>query len=407
MDFTLNDPVANATNDAWFILPEELRPWYSSEMAYLQNVATLIKRYDATHPNGRSRPVSMYNDRFKVFDGQLETTVGDTGLDWAMMGLYVTPQPFNTRAARIALGADRIAEAASNTSTEPIGVFELQEDFNTSSLNSLRAALGGVSAADAMEQVIRADVYQGLLRGIEKIQLFVGCDCTGMSTFHDQLDAYITVSTDLNGPLGLSNVFLEGEDRNDFQATVLTGPTSVSWSGVLDNNPATKTIDTVTVGDIAYGGDRYLFLTNSSNSPLTIRVDGLPIGIADITDIFANASDLNVVESTGEMFLSMDPFEVIGLQIESVINADANGDGLVGGSDFLAWQRGHGSSGATTLAGGDFNYDGVVNDDDLSVWQDLATGAGAVAASATVPEPSTLCLAGCIAGLFVARRTRR
>ena len=48
-------------------------------------------------------------------------------------------------------------------------------------------------------------------------------------------------------------------------------------------------------------------------------------------------------------------------------SADFNGDSLVNGADFLAWQRGYGKP-ASTPADGDANGDGNVNAQDLAVW---------------------------------------
>jgi len=90
-------------------------------------------------------------------------------------------------------------------------------------------------------------------------------------------------------------------------------------------------------------------------------------------------------------------------------NADFNGDGGVDGSDFLAWQRGFGATGAQ-LEQGDANSDGAVDAADLAAWN-TAFGADAVTASANaltlaIPEPTTmgLSLAAGIWAVAVARR---
>jgi len=390
MDFTLNDSTANATVSAWYTNPEELRPWRSQEMNYLHIVVDEIKSHD---PLGR--PVSMYNPTHRS-SSQLDTITGQ-GLDETLMGVYVTPVPFATRGARVANGADRILTSANSTSTKPVMGVQLSEDFNAADLSGLQAALGGATPAAAIKQVIRHDVYQGLMRGIEGVQIWSGCDCrTGLTTYSEQLDGYISVSEDLNLGLNLSDVFLQGESRSDFQATVLTGPTTVTHDST--------TIDTITLSDIAYGDDRYLFLANSSNSPLTISVDGLPAGIPQINDLFTNAPELSVTTATGQMLLDMAPLEVIGLQIQDISNADANGDGDIDGVDFLTWQRGLGTSGATTVANGDYNYDGLVDGFDLSVWgNQYGTGTAVLAASAVVPEPSTALLLLCAAAIGLVR----
>jgi hypothetical protein len=387
MDFTLNDPLANAITEKWYTLPEELRPWMSEEMNYLSIVADEVKQHD---PLGR--PVSMYNPNNRQAS-QLDTIIGQ-GLDETLMGVYVTELPFATRGARLGLGLDRIITSANTTGTSPIMGAQLSVDLDPTDLAGLQAALGGVSAAAAIEHVIRHDVYQGLLRGIEGVQIWSGHDNRpGLTTFSEQLDGYISVSEDLNLGMNLSDVFLQGESRTDFVATVLAGPTSVSYIG----SPADYTVDTITLSDIAYGDSRYLFLANSSNSPLSISVAGLPAGVSQIQDLFLNAPELAVNPSTGQMLLNMEPLEVIALQIENVSDADANGDGDVDGSDFLAWQRGFGATDATTVAGGDFNYDGLVDSFDFGVWDSQYGTLGAPAPLvATVPEPSSMLLLSCL-----------
>lgn len=90
-------------------------------------------------------------------------------------------------------------------------------------------------------------------------------------------------------------------------------------------------------------------------------------------------------------------------------NADFNSDGVVDGSDFLAWQRGFGTSGAQ-LDQGDANGDGAVDAADLAAWN-TAFGAGVVMTNANtlalaVPEPMTFgpTIAAGMLAIAVARR---
>lgn len=71
-------------------------------------------------------------------------------------------------------------------------------------------------------------------------------------------------------------------------------------------------------------------------------------------------------------------------------SADFNGDGVVDGSDFLAWQRGFGALDAT-LEQGDANDDGLVDAADLNVWRDAfgtIAPTGVATAASSVPEPT-------------------
>lgn len=94
--------------------------------------------------------------------------------------------------------------------------------------------------------------------------------------------------------------------------------------------------------------------------------------------------------------------------ISPVIDADFDNDGVVDGSDFLIWQRGFGTSGATNAVG-DADGDADVDGDDLAGWAArYGVGTTATTFAAAVPEPaaaSLLVVAGF--GWIVARRRRQ
>ena len=50
-------------------------------------------------------------------------------------------------------------------------------------------------------------------------------------------------------------------------------------------------------------------------------------------------------------------------------SADADGDSIVDGADFLAWQRGFGMTSGATREDGDFVGDGDVDSHDLDIWR--------------------------------------
>ena len=71
-------------------------------------------------------------------------------------------------------------------------------------------------------------------------------------------------------------------------------------------------------------------------------------------------------------------------------SADFNLSGAVNGTDFLAWQRGHGTKSGASITIGDANRDGAVDVLDLTIWNTFFAGPpfAAVAASTAIPEPA-------------------
>lgn len=93
-------------------------------------------------------------------------------------------------------------------------------------------------------------------------------------------------------------------------------------------------------------------------------------------------------------------------------SADFDGDGLVGGADFLTWQRNYGTLLGATHALGDSDGDGDVDIDDLAAFQSVfgpsPVFSGPVSGIFAVPEPGTLGLALLLAaGLWGWRGRRR
>jgi beta-glucanase (GH16 family) len=77
--------------------------------------------------------------------------------------------------------------------------------------------------------------------------------------------------------------------------------------------------------------------------------------------------------------------------------ADATGDGVVDGADFLKWQQKLGTPNPAGPTDGDFNFDGDVDAADLDVWKDQSGGGSRAeeaeqGAALQVPEPSAAML---------------
>ena len=70
--------------------------------------------------------------------------------------------------------------------------------------------------------------------------------------------------------------------------------------------------------------------------------------------------------------------------------ADFDSDGFVTGLDFLAWQRGSGTTGGAVLSDGDANFDGNVDGNDLAIWDTQYGTSVTVASFSTTPASAPL-----------------
>jgi autotransporter-associated beta strand protein len=172
-------------------------------------------------------------------------------------------------------------------------------------------------------------------------------------------------------------------------------------------------------GGIAYTGD-----TQVTDGTLSIANPGLTLADgADVllttgavfdlnfsgTDTIRSLFIDNVPQSVGTYGAAELPGLITGigfLQVTTVPvteNADFNGDGIVDGADFLAWQQNAGGAGGQ--AQGDANGDSTVNAADLAIWNSHFGGTSAVGAAAAVPEPTSAALV-LFAACGLARRRR-
>ena len=79
---------------------------------------------------------------------------------------------------------------------------------------------------------------------------------------------------------------------------------------------------------------------------------------------------------------------IVSFEISANPSADFDADGSVDGFDFLAWQRGYGTSIGAVLADGDADRDGDVDAEDLVIWHSGYGGAPLSSPATPVPESS-------------------
>lgn len=86
-------------------------------------------------------------------------------------------------------------------------------------------------------------------------------------------------------------------------------------------------------------------------------------------------------------------------------NADFDGNGSIDGDDFLAWQRGLGTSSGASSSQGDADNDGDVDADDLVVWSNQFGSQTQLSSSTVIPEPASLLT--CVIGTALVSCVRR
>jgi hypothetical protein len=171
--------------------------------------------------------------------------------------------------------------------------------------------------------------------------------------------------------------------------------------GVFPNsNTGDKLIVT---GQAALGGVLNVSRINELSLPDPSFVYTVVTG-SSISGIFANAptQGARVVADFGSFQINYSPTSVTLSNFLPRFSADFDDDGDVDGDDLIKWQGDYGPGGGSD-ADGDNDSDGA----DFLAWQrQLGSGLPSAAASATVPEPTTLPLA-IVATVGIWRHRRR
>jgi hypothetical protein len=137
--------------------------------------------------------------------------------------------------------------------------------------------------------------------------------------------------------------------------------------------------------DMDFSTKTYDFMING------VKMNSAPIQFYNTAS--TNAAKFFISRGTNQAGSIVDDVRIEATSNFPVItnNGDFDDDGDVDGADFLAWQRGLGTTSGAALGDGDGNDDGAVNATDLSIWRvGFSVGGGGVSA---IPEPATASLA--------------
>ncbi len=278
----------------WYLQPEELRYWRRNEMTYLDVATQTIRQTDPL-----KRPVWMYDPGHRVAEGLAHTA---KRLDICGKGIYTnySGQRDSRIWVRWSIEQEIEAIAKANPSAIPIAVPEMFQQ-------------PAPEHVAMIPKWVRHDVYMGLLSGAKGVVVFSMRRRPKFPAHEAYYKAYATVARELCGKLGLGQVFLFGQKRNDIKIDVLDGPRQIApKEGTGGIRPPARTYPPVSILDLAHKKDRYLFAVNSANVPVRIRVSGLPTAKIVGDDVFDRAEPIDVDDGAFEWRL--DPLEVKALR---------------------------------------------------------------------------------------------
>jgi len=253
----------------WGVIPEELRPWRADEMNYLRIVCEVIHENDLRH-----RPIYLYNPNHR--DAASLTPVARL-VDAVGKGCYVNSVGRKRDRAWVRWSVEQEIEA-------------IQAARHTNDFALLNPELCKDPAPGEDCEIrgwVRHDVYLGLATGAKGVVIWSLYPRKEVQrTWPLWYDAYAECGRELNGPRGLSQIFLFGERRSDLKVSLMKGEGSTQVTLGGETEPATTSeqertarkinLPAWTSAEFAFGDSRWLFLINSANSPAEFSVGGWP-----------------------------------------------------------------------------------------------------------------------------------
>ena len=244
LDAQLGAVVGRDVVVAWYVLPEELRPWVQSELDYLAWVRDAVRTRD---PKGR--PLLGYQPNHRRRE---ELASISASFDVVTRGLYANFVGARRGRAWVRAGAETIA-AATASGQAPWAVLEMFEQPEDT---------------DAVAAWVRHDVYASLVGGARGVLVFSGFPRQGFPAYATYLDAYLDAARELNGPAGLATPLLRGVASADAGVELIRGPRTVE----VDVGGRSRGLTTLGARAVQHQGDTWLYLVNSGNAPIVVEL---------------------------------------------------------------------------------------------------------------------------------------
>jgi hypothetical protein len=138
--------------------------------------------------------------------------------------------------------------------------------------------------------VLRHDAYLGLVLGIKSLNIWsMHENRPNLTTHQEQFEAYASVANELTGELNLQRVFLSGAPSDELTITITHGATTFNYTDIFGFDDEQFTYDTLHSFGATLGGDRYLFLVNSTEEKMAVEISGLPTTFL-LDDLFAGTT---------------------------------------------------------------------------------------------------------------------
>ena len=253
----------------WAIRPEELRWWRKNEMQYLDIVCKTIRDNDP-----RNRPIYMYNPNHR--DAKSLIPIAEH-VDILAKGCYVNHVGRKRDRAWVRWSVEQEIEAlkaAGRPNAIPLVMPELCRDPEPDEDAEIRSW-------------VRHDVYLGLASGAKGVLIWSLFRRTGVKrTWQLWYDAYSECARELNGELGLSQVFLFGKRAATLKiqppatwedgTVTLGGDAEQTTTSAQERQQREIEVPSWTAAEFVYDGNRWLFLINSANKAAMFRVNGWP-----------------------------------------------------------------------------------------------------------------------------------
>jgi hypothetical protein len=184
-----------------------------------------------------------------------------------------------------------------------------------------------------------------------------------------------------------------GPSGQGFPPAISYGPTPIQNSAFEFTDLSTALNSAVNVDGVVNGDSAGLALGPSPTKLFDLELSIGPSAVLGtiIPLLIVNpTTPVNLFSIAGPNSPQVGSLQGGTLTIAGASNADFDGNGLVDGRDFLAWQRGFGVQTGATHQNGDANGDGAVAQNDLTAWRGQYGQHLGIPATVGVPEPGAV-----------------